>query len=258
MVLTSAEAATLVGSWFWPFTRIGALLMTAPVFGARGLVPMRARLALALVLSLVVAPWVPVAPAVEPLSPDGLTLIAQQLGLGIAMGLMLHLALAALVIAGQLIAMTMGLGFAQFIDPQGESSVVISSFYSLLGTLLFLALNGHQAALQLLFESFRTLPVGTPLGGFDGISAIAFWGGRMFGGALLVALPALVALTLVNLAFGVMSRAAPQLNIFSVLFPATMLAGFAAIALSLPALPAQFDALLQDSLGLIAGLAGGG
>lgn len=258
MVLTSAEAVALVGSWFWPFARIGALLMAAPVFGARGLMPVRARLALALVLSIVVVPWLPEAPAVEPLSPAGLSLIAQQLALGVAMGLMLHLALAALMIAGQLIAMTMGLGFAQFIDPQGESSVVVGSFYSLLGTLLFLALNGHQAALQLVFDSFRSLPVGTPLGGFDGIAAIARWGGRMFSGALLVALPALAALTLINLAFGVMSRAAPQLNIFGVLFPATMLAGFAAIALSLPALPAQFNALLQDSLGFVAGLVGSG
>ncbi|GMU45855.1 MAG: flagellar biosynthetic protein FliR [Pseudomonadales bacterium] len=258
MVVDGAALATLLGDWFWAFTRIGAMLMTAPIFGARGQVPVRSRLALALALSAVLAPLLPPGPAIAPFSDAGLLLVAQQLAVGVAMGLILQLALAALALAGQLIAMTMGLGFAQFIDPEGEATVVVGSFYGLLGTLLFLALDGHQAMIELLFDSFHALPVGAALDGLDGVAAVAAWGARLFAGALLVALPAVVALTLVNLAFGVMARAAPQLNIFGVLFPATMLAGFAAIALSLPALPGQFGALLHESVRLAAALVGGG
>lgn len=257
MIVSTTIAESLIGDLFWSFTRIGAMLMTAPVFGARGLMPMRSRLALALAITLAMTPVLPPPPAIVPFSDAGLILVAQQFVIGMAMGLMLQLAFTALMIAGQLIAMTMGLGFAQFIDPQGESTVVVGSFYSLLGTLLFLSLNGHQAVVELLFDSFYGLPVGALISGVDGIALIASWAGRMFGGALMVALPAVVAVTLVNLAFGVMSRAAPQLNIFGVLFPATMLAGFAAIALSLPALAAWFDVLLEDSFHLAAALVRG-
>ena len=248
MLFTSADISAWIGSLVWPFTRIAAMLAIAPIFGAR-MVPARIRLIMALLLTWVVLPLIPAVPALDPLSAAGVLVTAQQLLIGLAIGFSIQLVFAALVVAGQTVAMGMGLGFAQMVDPQNGVSVpVIGQYYIVVATLLFLALNGHLALIQVLVDSFQTLPVGLEALGREDLRSIAYWGGRMFAGAMMVALPAVAAILLVNLAFGVVSRSAPQLNIFGVGFPVTLTLGFVTLVFAVTSLLPQLQQLVNEAL----------
>ncbi len=248
---TAAELNALVADFMWPFLRIGGAFMAAPVFGTR-LVAVRVRIALTLVLTLMLMPVLPPSAPVEPASLAGVLIAMQQVLIGLAMGFVLQLVFNTIVIAGETMATTMGLGFASIIDPQNGVNVpVVSQFLLMLGILVFLGLDGHLMLVRLLSDSFVWLPVG-PLGlDPDALWAIAAWATRMFAGAVQLALPMVAALLVVYLALGVMTRAAPQLNIFSVGFPVTLLAGFILILLSLPTLVPGFVALLEEGYLLI-------
>ncbi len=250
MEFTTAQIASYLGGFLWPFMRIGAMLMVAPIFGARNVTPARIRIGMAVIFTWVVYPLLPAAPAAQPLSAAGVLIVANELLLGIAMGFVLQMVFSALVLGGQSISMTMGLGFATFIDPNGVQTPVVSQFYTVLGTLIFLALNGHLVAIRVLLESFQSMPVGGPGLSHDSLMQLVLWGARMFVGGLLIALPAVVTITLINIGFGVMTRAAPQLNIFSVLFPTTMAVGYVIIFLTLPSLLPRFTDLVMAGFDL--------
>ncbi|ROR34941.1 flagellar biosynthetic protein FliR [Inmirania thermothiophila] len=250
--------AAEVARWFWPFVRVAAMVMVAPVFGAAG-VPVRVRLVTALALTAAVAPVLPAPPAVAPASVAGLLVGVQQLLIGLATGFALRLVFAAIATAGQVLANTMGLGFASSVDPQNGVQVpVLSQFLVVLATLVFVSVNGHLILIDIVAGSFRTLPVAAEGLGRADLWAVAAWGGELFAGAVLIALPVLTALLLLNLAFGVITRAAPQLNIFAVGFPLSMLLGFVVIWVSLPGLLPQLERLLAAGLGLARTLLGGG
>ena len=259
IAVTSMELNTWMFAFLWPLLRVGAMFSVAPVFGAR-MVPAKVRAALALVMSLMMAPMVVQNTVpIEVFSPDGLLVAIQQVLIGLTMGFTLQLVFASIVIAAQSIAMSMGLGFATAVDPQNGVQVpVVANYYLTLATLMFLALNGHLVLVQLLVDSFISLPVGTTgLTPADYWSLVS-WGSRMFAGAVAIALTAIASLLLVNLAFGVMSRAAPQLNIFGVGFPVMMLTGFVIIMLSVPGITPHMSNLMQDAFLLIQAMLGGG
>jgi flagellar biosynthetic protein FliR len=258
IAFTSIELSGWIGSLMWPFMRIGAMLMAAPVFGAR-LVPVRVRLALAMTLAWILSPMVYAdVVVIDPLSAEGLMVGVQQVLIGLAMGFTLQMVFSAVVIAAQSMAMSMGLGFATAVDPQNGVQVpVIAQYYLTLATLIFLALNGHLLLIQVLVDSFQSLPVSLEGLSREGLWALVSWGGRMFAGAVMLALTAITSLLIINLAFGVMSRAAPQLNIFGVGFPVMMGAGFIVILLSLPGLTPQLTDLMQDAFELIGLLVAG-
>lgn len=236
MDFSSAEITGLLGSYLWPFFRIAALVMAAPIFSSN-FVNNRSRLLIALAISIVIVPTIPnAAPAVEPLSGQGLLIVAHQILIGACMGFMLQLLFNAFIIGGQIIAMQMGLGFASMVDPQNGVTVpVISQFYLIFVTLVFISLDGHLILIQVLAESFVTLPVlptGFPNTSFRDIVGQASW---MYASGVLVALPAIGSLLMVNLAFGILSRAAPQISPFSIGFPMTIILGFGVIYFTLPA-----------------------
>lgn len=246
---TAFEAflATELGRYVWPFFRIAGLLMVAPVFGSR-LVPLRIRLGLSLAVTLAVGPMVmPETPPPLLTSLAAGFVIAHEIVLGIAIGFTLQMIFDAVVIGGQTIAMSMGLGFAMMVDPQrGISVPVLSQFFVIMGMLIFLALGGHLALIRMLVDSFELLPIGQSLSG-NGIWALLSWGTQMFAGAVRVAIPAVTALLVVNIAFGVMSRAAPTLNLFAIGFPTTMLLGFGVLLFNITAFPSVFSDLLQSA-----------
>ena len=255
LVLDAATLGSLVSSFLWPFFRIAALFAILPVLGG-GEVPARARVGLAVVLTLMVLPLLPPVPELDPLSGANVLITAQEIAIGFAMGLLVLVVFNAVTLAGESIAITMGLGFALMNDPQNGVSVpTVSQFYLILATLLFLVLDGHHAVLELIVASFRTLPIGVALGP-DALWYLLEWAGTIFRGALGVALPALAAMLTVNLTMGIMTRAAPQMNIFSVGFPLTMTAGFIAISLTLPAFGESFESLLAEALRALAVLTG--
>ncbi len=258
MHFSSAQLIAWVGDFIWPFLRIGMMLTVMPIFGGR-LVPARVRVVLALAVTVVLVPVIPAAPAVDPLSPVGVLVTVQQLLIGLAMGFMLQLVFSALLIGGQTVAMSMGLGFAAMVDPQNGVQVpVIGQYFTVVATLLFLALDGHLVMIAVLADSFHALPV-APLGmGRDDLWAVAAWAGRMFAGGVLIAMPVVTAMLLTNIAFGVITRAAPQLNIFGVGFPMTLTLGFVVMMFALPSLIPQFTQLFDDAVALLTGLGAGG
>ncbi len=247
MDLSTAQLSVWLGSFFWPFTRIGAMLTAMPLFGSR-LLPVRIRLVIAVGLTVVLIPVIPPVPALDPLSPDGVMTMAQQLLIGFAMGFTLQLVLDAVSLGGQAMAMGMGLGFASMVDPQNGVQVpVLSQFLLIMATLLFLSLNGHLVALQILADSFRVLPIGPHGVSAASVQAVIRWSSQMWVGAVLIALPVMVSIMMVNIGFGVMMRAAPQLNIFAVGFPVTMLVGFALIMVTLPTISDNIRQLFMQS-----------
>ena len=214
-----------MSSYVYPFARISGLLMVMPLIGSR-MVSQRVRILLAVAITLAVVPVLPAVPLEEPLSLASFIIVMQQLLIGIAMGFIVEMLTQVFVITGQLIAMQTGLGIATTVDPsQGASVVVISQWFLFLVSLVFISLNGHLVLIEILIDSFTTLPIGMQGFGAEDFGLIIRWSGWMFSSALVIALPALAALLVVNLAFGVMTRAAPQLNIFALGFPVTMIVG---------------------------------
>ncbi len=251
MTFAADDILRWVGSLVWPFVRISAMLLVAPIFGGRN-VNARSRLALGLLLALVVAPQLSVPPRIDPLSLEGLVVAMQQALIGITMGFVLTMVFSALTQAGENVALAMGLGFASTMDPVGGVQVpMISQYFTILATLIFLALNGHLVLIELLIRSFDTLPVTAEGLSSDDLWKVVNFGGTMFSAALLIAMPAIAALLMVNLAMGVITRAAPQLNIFAIGFPVTLLAGFLIILLTLPDLTTRIGELLMTAFPLI-------
>jgi flagellar biosynthetic protein FliR len=258
MLFTSADIITWIGTLFWPFTRIAAMLAIAPIFGAR-LVPVRVRLVIALSLTWIVLPLLPQVPPLDPLSAAGLLVTLQQFLIGLAIGFSLQLIFATLIIAGQTIAMSMGLGFAQMVDPQNGVNVpVIGQYYVVIATLLFLAMNGHLALIRILVDSFQAVPVGVEALTREDLRDVAYWGTRMFADAVMVALPAVASILLVNLAFGVVSRSAPQLNVFGVGFPVTLTLGFVILVFAVSNLLPQMQHLMDGALDAVSLFGSGG
>jgi flagellar biosynthetic protein FliR len=250
MSVTIAEIMAWVGTFAWPWIRISALLLSAPLF-SNVQVPVQIHILLGLTLTVAVLPAVGDVPAVDPLSMAALLIAVQQVLIGLTMGVLVATALQTVVVAGESIAMTMGLGFAQMMDPQSGVSVpVMSQFLLVVTMLLFMAVGGHLLLIELLADSFRLMPVAA-----DGLVsadflAVAVFGGQMFAGAVLIALPAILVLLITNLAMGIMTRAAPQMNIFSVGFPITMLLGFLVVlTLVLPALQARLADIWSAAFG---------
>jgi len=249
-----AQATAFVGSLIWPMMRIGAMLLAMPVLGTR-LVSTRVKVILSFLLAVLVLPLLPEVPQVEPLSLPGMFISIQQVLIGIGLGFTLQLVFGALMIAGESIAMSMGLGFASMVDPaNGVNVPVVSQLFIIMGTLIFLALGGHLMLIQLLVSSFQSLPI-APIG-IDRQSfwAIVSWGSQMFVGAVWVAIPALISMLAINLSMGVMTRAAPQLNIFSVGFPVTMFMGFVILMLVLPTFLPRINQLMLEAMQVSQGI----
>jgi flagellar biosynthesis protein FliR len=240
---------------FWPFVRIGACFMLAPAFGTSS-VPVRVRIVLAAAMTLLVAPLV-VVPDVSPLSAPGVLITVQQVIIGAALGFSLQILFDAVSLGGEMLANSMGLSLSFNLDPQnGATTPTVSQLYSLLVTLIFLVLDGHLALIRTLVVGFHTLPIGTTGLGANGLWSVVNWGAELFSGALAVALPGVTALLIANLAFGVVSRAAPTLSIFSVGLPVSLVFGLVVIIAGLPALESSFIRLLAVALDFVRRLSG--
>jgi flagellar biosynthetic protein FliR len=253
LTIGTGQLEAWMALYLWPFFRIGACLMVSPIFGAP-FVPPRIRIVIAGALTLLVAPMLPPQPAVSPLSIEGLVITVQQVVIGVALGFVVQLIFDSLAMGGQLLANSMGLSFAFNVDPQrgaGASTPVLGQFYMILATLVFLALNGHLTVIEQLVEGFRTMPVGLDGLGSDGLWTVTRWGDQIFRGALIVALPGLTALLIVNLAFGVVSRAAPSLNLFAIGFPVTLICGLVIVLIGLPSVQTAFVGMMREAFALL-------
>ena len=252
--LSTGQLEGWMAQGFFPFARIGACLMVAPIFGAR-FVPARTRIILAVALTALVVPLLP-APDIAPFSGQGFVVVAQQLLIGVALGFALQIVFDALGLAGQLLANSMGLSFAFNVDPlRGSSTAALGQLYIILATLVFLSLDGHLALIQVLADGFKPMPIGAALPS-EALWSIVLWGGTLFSGAISIALPGVTALIIVNLAFGVVSRAAPSLNLFAVGFPISLIIGLIVVMAGMGPLTQGITQLIEQGLTFLRELSG--
>lgn len=256
MDISDAQLQAWIQATLFPLARIGGVLISAPVIGDKSS-PGRVRLMFALVLTMIVVPLLPDMPVLPAFTAAWWLRMAQETLLGIMLGFVLKLVFEAVVLGGELIGNSMGLGFARMADPiRGADVPVIGNFLRLLATLLFLALDGHLRLIELLTTSFKVAPDASVLLGPRSFQTMAESGVTMFAAGLSLALPTMSALLLVNLAFGVMSRSAPTLNGLSVGFPLSLAAGLVLMQIDLPSLRLVFGAQLEQAWMFMAQMAG--
>ena len=247
MISFSSELLqTWIISLLWPLTRVLGVIAVAPIF-SRNSIPNQVKLGLGIMLTLVILPTLPPMPQFEIFSLQGLLILMQQLIIGLAIGFSMSLIFAAIDVAGQLIGMSMGLGFASFFDPSQGQSTAVNRFLGLLAMLIFLSLDGHLMIVTAVANSFVTMPI-TATGGSINPMKIAMWGEVIFSAGLLLALPAVAALLITNMALGILTRTAPQLNLFGIGFPITLSMGFLVLALALPGMLKPIEELIEQGV----------
>ena len=245
MELLVAEVVDLFYSLIWPMIRISAFLLTAPFFSIRA-VSVRIRVLLAVLLTWMVYPltdW----PLLDPFSAIGLREAFLQVFIGALMGLLLQIVNAALIIGGQAISASMGLSMANMVDPNMGNVPVIAQFLIICSTLIFVGLGGHVIVISLLLESFQVLPIGQMVQVKSLMALTIEWSSMMFLGAVMIGLPLMSSLLFINIGLGVITRAAPALNIFAVGFPAMILAGIVLLSLSMTSIGFRIQWLWQQS-----------
>ncbi|SHG44498.1 flagellar biosynthetic protein FliR [Massilia sp. CF038] len=248
LTLTSIEMNTWIAALLWPLTRILGMIAAAPLYGNNS-VPMSSKIILGVLLALIIAPAIPALPAADPMSLAGLLILIQELLIGAAIGFSVRIVFAAVEMAGEVASLTMGLGFASVFDPQtrGRSSAV-SQFLALVATMAFLSVNGHLVLLEVLAESFITLPVSaTPVSAAAPYELVK-WAAVIFNVGLQLCLPIVAALLITNVALGILTRAAPQLNIFGIGFPISLGVGILVISMALPYLSVPLQNLFNQGI----------
>jgi flagellar biosynthesis protein FliR len=248
LTFTEAQLLQWVSPLLWPFLRALALFTALPVLGTRS-VPTRVRIGLAAFIALAAQPALPAQPVVALDSPLALQLVAQQLVIGLSLGFAVRLVFAAVEFAGELIGLQMGLNFAGFFDPVSASTATAASrFFGTTVAWLFIVANGHLLVIAALAHSFSAFPVGPEPFAFVKQVQPQRWGAEIFSTGLWIALPLITMLLLVNLVLGVISRVAPQINIFAIGFPVTLGVGLLGLLLTLPALSQPFTMTLERLL----------
>jgi flagellar biosynthetic protein FliR len=241
MAFSAEVIMDFIASYIWSFSRIAAMMMVMVAIGSNT-VPTRIRLFFALSVTFFALPVLPPPPDIELFSFTSFIVVMQQILIGVAIGTISVFVVQTFVIAGQMIAMQTSLGFASMADPMnGQASPVVGQFYVLLVMLLFLAVDGHLLMIKMILNSFETLPISQ-----QGLLAIDYyrlagWFSIMFHAALAFSLASMVAMLLVNLAFGIMTKAAPQLNIFSLGFSISMVFGLFVLWITLVNVPLHFE-----------------
>ena len=228
--------------------RVGAAFVAAPVFGNVS-VPVQVRVVLAGAVGVLVLGMHDVTPPPQVFAVATFLAIAAEALVGLALGFILQIAFAAPLIAGELIGGSMGIGFANMVDPNtGRSSPAIGQFLSILLTLLFLSVDGHLVLVDTVARSYTALPPGAAWLAPGQLRDIALFGGYAFFAGLLLALPVGFLLLCLNLVVGMISRSAPALNLFSIGLPASLAVGVIAMAAAFPAMGDYMLVVVREGL----------
>jgi flagellar biosynthetic protein FliR len=252
VTLNAADVSMWVSRLWWPTLRVGGFVLAAPI-ASETVIPRFVKIILSVSLAFLMAPLVQIPAQLAIFSGAGLLAAVQEVLIGVAIGMVVQLTFEALTFAGQAVSMTMGLGFATLVDPQhGANTTVLGQMFMVFGILIYLAINGHLMLLGTLAESFQTLPIGAAHIDGNFLLSVALWGARVFESGLLIALPAVIALVIVNLALGVVTRAAPQLNLFGIGFTITLLSGFFVLIVGLDGIMVGINGLIDSALTAVA------
>lgn len=234
-----------------PFTRIAAMIGVMIGIGSKT-TPTRIKLILSVVLTVMAMPAIPPSPFIDLFSFAMVPVVIQQVIVGVIIGFISTMMLNTFILAGQIVAMQTGLGFASMMDPvNGMNVPAVGQFYLILATLLFWAFDGHVVLIKMVVFSFETIPIGS--GWLDRMNYqnIYNWGGWMFSTALVLSLPPITAMLMINIAFGILTRAAPQLNVFTIGFPITMVSGLLIMWLTLENFAFHFENQWEQALFLV-------
>jgi flagellar biosynthetic protein FliR len=253
IALTEAELMAWLTPILWPFLRVLAVFTAAPIFSSRAF-PLRARIALALLIALAAQASLPVQPVISLTEAQVWGVVVQQVGVGLAIGFVVRLVFASFELAGEVVGFQMGLNFASFFDPtMNAQSSATARFFGYMASLMFVVLNGHLMVLMAVIRSFEAFPVSQNFLQALNLMKLYSLGAELFASGLWIALPMIGMLMFANLALGIVSRVAPQMNIFSIGFPITLTVGLVGMAATLPMLDRPFQVLMERAVSIFAG-----
>lgn len=233
---------------WWPFLRTLAVFTSAPILSTKAF-PVRARIALAFFVALAAQPSLLGQPIISMTGPDAYGAVIQQVGVGLAIGFAIRVVFSAVELAGELVGFQMGLNYAAFFDPSLNSQTsAVARFFSQMATFLFVVMNGHLMVLMAIVNSFTAFPVEQNFLQTLQQMKIYDLGSSLFSSALWIALPMIGMLMFTNLALGIVSRVAPQMNIYAIGFPITLSVGLIGITATLPMLDQPFMALMVRAI----------
>ena len=245
---SEAELIAWLSPLFWPFIRVLALFSAMPVLGQRS-VPVRVRVGLAFLIVVAAQASLPPMPQVALDSPLAFMLIVQNVLVGLTLGFAVRAVFAAVEFAGELIGLQMGLNYAGFFDPaSGGQGTATARFFSTVVALLFIVTNGHLLVIAAVVQSFHAFPVAPEPFAFLRALQPQTWGAEVFALGLWIALPLVAMILFVNLVLGIISRVAPQMNVFAIGFPVTLGVGLVGMLLTLPMMQAPFTMALERML----------
>lgn len=248
IALTEAQLVALLSPMIWPFLRVLAVFTSAPLFSSRAF-PIRARIGLAFFIAFAAQPSLQGQPIISINGPEALGAVVQQVGIGLAIGFTVRLVFAAVELAGEVVGFQMGLNFAAFFDPSLNSqSSAVARFFGHMATFVFIVMNGHLMVMMAVIKSFEAFPVDQNF--LDALKHMNVYelGTDLFASGLWIALPMVGMLMFVNLALGIVSRVAPQMNIYAIGFPITLTVGLIGIAATLPMLDQPLLALMERTI----------
>jgi len=248
---TEQEILNKIALFFWPMVRISALFIAIPVFSARS-APVKVRVMISFFTTLIVIPFLPALPNVELMSYYGVLITFQQMVIGLISAFILQMVFSVMLVAGQSIAYSMGLGFASMVDPaSGVQVPVVAQIFVVSASLFFISMNAHLLAIEIIIQSFSSLPIALVSINMADLWVVIIWSGQMFAGGVLLALPIMATILFINISFGVASKAAPQIQIFGIGFPIFIMTGLILIWVMIPNLLTGFSLILIDGFDLV-------
>jgi flagellar biosynthesis protein FliR len=248
VTFTEAQLLAWLSPVLWPFVRVLALFSALPVLGQRA-VPARVRVALALLIVVAAQASLPPMPALALDSPLAVVLIVQNLLVGLALGFAVRIVFAAVEFAGELVGLQMGLNYAGFFDPaSGGQGTATARLFGTTVAFLFIVVDAHLLVVAAVVRSFDAFPVGQAPFEFLRAMQPQAWGAEVFALGLWIALPLVAMLLFVNLVLGIISRVAPQMNVFAIGFPVTLGVGLLGVLFTLPLMQSPFTMALERML----------
>ncbi|OCG17100.1 flagellar biosynthetic protein FliR [Gilliamella sp. App6-5] len=238
---------------FFPFVRILALIMVAPIFGEKE-IPSRVKIGLALLIAIVL-PLPHLDDNIKIYSLIGIWIIAQQIMIGALIGFTMQFAFMTVRFSGELIGMQMGLGMATFFDPiGGPSTSVLSRLINIIALLIFLSVDGHLWLLYGISNSFEIIPIAVMPLPANGYLALIDASKLLFINGIMLALPLMTLLLTINISLGLLNRMTPQLSIFVVGYPVTLLLGLLMLTYLITTLPAFSEFIFEQIFDRIANI----
>ena len=243
-----AQIVEWLSPYLWTFLRVLAVFTSAPIFSSRAF-PVRARIGLALLIAVAAQPSIQGQALISITGPEALGAVVQQVGVGLAIGFAVRLVFATVELAGEVVGFQMGLNFASFFDPMLNSqSSAVARFFGQMAALLFVVMNGHMIVTMTVVQSFEVFPLDQNF--LEALKTMKIYamGAQIFASGLWIALPMIGMLMFVNLGLGIISRVAPQMNIYAIGFPVTLTVGLIGITATLPMLDQPMRVLMENAM----------